>query len=68
MVKDKIEKGLQDFINQMNEEMEGTIHVDENGLRWRFHNGRWEGMCTVEPIKFEPKIDIDFTNSGNEKE
>ena len=53
MVDKQVEDNLELFIEVMNKEMEGKIHVDEHGNRWRFHNGRWEGMCRVEPISFE---------------
>ena len=53
MVDKQVEDNLELFIEVMNKEMEGKIHVDEQGNRWRFHNGKWYGMCHVEPISFE---------------
>ena len=40
-------------IEEMNKELEGTIRTDEKGYRWRFHNGRWWGMCVFQPYKRE---------------
>ena len=51
------EDNLNCFINCMNKHLEGTISVDENGNRWIFRNGRWEAMCYIEPIEFEPEND-----------
>ncbi len=36
---------------KMNKELEGKSVPDKNGYRWRFHNGRFYGMCLIDPIK-----------------
>ena len=52
----QIEKAIKCFIDEMNKQMEGKIHVDEFGGRWIFRNGRWCAMCYVDPISFEGKL------------
>ena len=51
----QIHDNLQRFINCMNKNMEGNISVDEKGNRWRFHDGRWWGMCKVDLIPTKAK-------------
>lgn len=49
---------LQCFIDTMNKEMEGKIITDNKGFQWIFRNGRWQGMCHVEPISFEQRVKL----------
>lgn len=51
MTEKRIEDNMKCFIEAMNKAMEGKIHVDEFGGRWIFRNGRWQGLCYVEPLK-----------------
>ena len=49
----QLDEMLQKLSDTMKEELEGKIVVDENGNRWRFHDGLWWGMCHIEPLKLE---------------
>ena len=36
-----------EHIKKTNKEMEGSTTLDENGVLWRFTNGRWQAGCMI---------------------
>ena len=48
---ENLEDKLESIADAIKEGMEGTIIIDEFGGRWIFRNGRWQGLCRLEPLK-----------------